>query len=233
MRIGGIQQCSMIDYPGKVSCIVFLSGCNFRCGFCHNPELVLPQKIREMKNTFIHPDAFFEFLSQRRGLLDGVVISGGEPTIMPDLELFIEKIKERGFLVKLDTNGSNPEIVKKLVAKKYVDYVAMDVKADEEGYSSFMGPGVSFDRVFQSIDFLKKSGVVYEFRSTLIREFHTNARMKGMARLMQGASTLYLQRFRSGITLDSSYECKTAFSDEEMNSIALLFRKNITNVFIR
>ena len=127
MQIGGLQKLTLIDYPGKVACTVFCVGCNFRCPWCYNPELVLPEKIK--KQPIILEENFFKFLKSRKGLIEGVVISGGEPTIHKDLPKFCKKIKVLGYLIKLDTNGSNPEVLKKLIKNKLIDYVAMDIKA--------------------------------------------------------------------------------------------------------
>jgi len=168
MKIGGLQKLTLIDYPGHLAATVFLIGCNFRCGFCYSSELVLPEKI---KNQPVFPEKdFFSFLKQRKGLLEGVVICGGEPTINNDLPSFIKQIKKLGFLVKLDTNGSNPKMLKSLIDKKLLDYVAMDIKAPKEKYSQIAGiSGVLktniIKKVEKSIHILKESGINYEFRT--------------------------------------------------------------------
>ncbi len=223
----------MIDYPGKIACIVFTAGCNFRCGFCHNPELVDPKIIRENAPSFIHPDTFFSFLEKRQGLLDGVVVSGGEPTLQPRLEQFVSEIKTRGFLVKLDTNGSRPEIVRTLFDKELIDYIAMDFKTDEMGYTDLMGLTVRYEKVAESVELIKQSSIPSEFRVTLVRELHSPETLARMAKSLAGADTLYLQQFRPEITLDPVFASYTPFSIEEMSDMVPLFQKDITNVSIR
>ena len=142
MTIGGLQKLTLIDYPGKIACTVFLFGCNFKCPWCYNPELVLPEKIK--KQTGISEKEFFNFLENRKGLLQGVVICGGEPTINQDLPKFIKKIKKMGYAVKLDTNGSNPKMLKELISKKLIDYVAMDIKFPQNRYSELLKEPSSF-----------------------------------------------------------------------------------------
>ena len=165
MLIGGFQKLSLIDFPEKISCIVFTVGCNFRCPFCYNLELVLPSKIPSQPT--ISEKEIFDFLKKRKGKIDGVVITGGEPTLHPDLEEFVKKIKELGFLVKLDTNGYNPDVIYRLVKKNLLDYVAMDIKAPKEKYEFFSGIKLDLERIQASVDFLKKNYIDYEFRTTL------------------------------------------------------------------
>lgn len=233
MQISAVQQFSLLDFPEKTSCIVFTPGCNFRCGYCHNPEFVLPEELKKLKGSFIDEASFFRFLDGRIGLLDGVVITGGEPTIQHDLSQFIEKVKARGFLVKLDTNGSHPMLLDQLIRNGMLDYVAMDVKSSLAGYPSLVGNRVSPEKIKESIDILKQGNVPYEFRSTLIKECHPEAVLTDMANLLAGADTLYLQSFRSGITLDSSYAQYHPFSSQEMKDIQTLFLHSIGNVHIR
>jgi len=165
IKIGGLQKTTLIDYPGKIACTIFVVGCNFRCPFCYSPELVLPEKIKNQPQ--ISEKELFEFLEKRKGLLEGVVICGGEPTIFQDLPEMIEKIKKMGFDVKLDTNGSNPEMLKELIEKKLLDYVAMDIKGPKEKYSFFSGKDVNISSIEESIQILKEDKVDYEFRTTL------------------------------------------------------------------
>jgi pyruvate formate lyase activating enzyme len=165
IKIGGLQKTTLIDYPGKVACTVFLMGCNFRCPFCYSSELVLPKKIK--KQPIIPEKEFFDFLKGRKGLLDAVVLCGGEPTIFHDLPKFCEKIKKMGFLVKLDTNGSNPEMLEKLIGAQLIDYVAMDIKAPKEKYSEAAGVKVNLEALEKSVDILKLGRIGYEFRTTV------------------------------------------------------------------
>ena len=161
MRIGGIQKISLIDFPGKVSTVIFTQGCNFRCEFCHNPSLVLP----EMFNHVIDDGEVLSFLESRKGLIDGVVLSGGEPTIQADLCQFIEKTKKMGFLIKLDTNGTNPDVLSDLYSKNLLDYVAMDIKHTLGKYSTIVGKNTDIQKIQQSISIIMNSGVDYEFRT--------------------------------------------------------------------
>lgn len=232
----------MLDYPGKAACVVFTPGCNFRCGYCHNPEFVLPERIAELKNSFIPEEVFFNFLRERQGvagaqnfepLLDGVVVTGGEPTLMPDLLDFLGKIKSLGFLAKLDTNGNRPQVLSQALERGVVDYVAMDVKTSLEEYPNLVGKLVKPENISQSIGLLKQSGIPHEFRSTLIKETHPRAVLESMAVLMRGAERLYLQSFRSGTTLQADFERYHAFTSEEMTEIAQLFRKEVKQVVIR
>jgi pyruvate formate lyase activating enzyme len=233
MLISGIQQFTMLDYPDKMACIVFTPGCNFRCGYCHNPEFVLPNLLEKIKSSFIPEESFFKFLATRNGLLDAVVITGGEPTIMSDLPEFCSKIKEQGFLIKLDTNGSNPELLNDLIANKLIDYVAMDVKSSLEQYSQLVGPGVGSEMIRESISIIKNSGATYEFRSTILKESHPDKVLESMAKLMRGATKLYLQTFRPNNVLDQKFETYHSFSKAEMEAKADFFRKYVDTVEIR
>lgn len=165
MLIGGLQKVTLIDYPGKIATTVFLVGCNFCCPFCYSPELVLPEKIKNQP-TISFAD-FFNFLKQKRGILEGVVICGGEPTVSQDLLEFAKKIKKLGFLLKLDTNGSNPEILEKLIRKWLLDYVALDIKGPKEKYDFFAGIKVNLSKIEESINLLKEEKIDYEFRTTV------------------------------------------------------------------
>lgn len=225
MQIGGLQKTTLIDYPDKVACTVFLIGCNFRCPFCYSSELVLPEKIE------LHPkiseEEFFNFLEERKGLIDGVVICGGEPTINEDLPLFIKKIKEMGYGVKLDTNGSNPEMLKKLLDKKLVDYVAMDLKAPEEKYEEAVGIKTDIEKIQKSIDLLKKGSIDYEFRSTIVPSIHNKEDILKMAEWIKGSKKYYLQNFRPEKTLDPELEKIKPYPEEFLAEI----KKEISDFF--
>jgi pyruvate formate lyase activating enzyme len=164
MEIGGLQKTTLIDFPGRIAATIFLCGCNFRCPFCYSRELVLPEKIK--KQPKIPESDFFNFLKERKGLLEGVVLCGGEPTIHRELPDFCQKIKDLGFLVKLDTNGSNPAMLKKIISKKLIDCVAMDIKAPKEKYDFFSGAKL-VKKVEENINILKGGQVNYEFRTTV------------------------------------------------------------------
>ena len=180
MHIAGLQKMTLLDYPGKVACTVFLSGCNYRCPFCHNGGLLedAPDALTE--------EALLAFLEKRKGLLDGVCITGGEPTLQPGLEDLIVRIKEMGYLVKLDTNGGRPEVLKTLVEKGLIDYVAMDIKNSPEKYGITAGvPGMTLDRVEESIKFLLAGNVPYEFRTTVADELHEPEDFSAIGRWLQ------------------------------------------------
>lgn len=233
MLISGVQKITLLDFPEHTSCIVFTAGCNYRCGYCHNPEFVLPEKLREMKENFIPEESFFCFLEQRKGKLDGVVVSGGEPTMMPDLIPFLKKIKQMGFLVKLDTNGNSPSVLEKIFQEKCVDYVAMDVKTSLREYKKLVGERADESKLAQSIEMIKKQAPDYEFRSTLIKEVHTPEIIEAMAELFQGAKRLYLQQFRPGHVLNPLFESFHPFSESEMKDIAQKFSLSVKDVEIR
>lgn len=233
MKLTAIQKFTVLDYPGKVACIAFTPGCNMRCGFCHNPEFVLPERIRELSGSFIDETTFFRFLDKRQGLLDGVVVSGGEPTIWRELPIFIRKIKERGFLVKLDTNGNHPDMLRKLLDEQLVDYVAMDVKTSLVEYPKLVGPMVKPEYIEESIDLLRSSSIEYEFRTTLIKEVHTPEILEAMQKLVTGAKQFFLQTFRPGHTLKDCFEQYHPFSLAELQVIRQNFEASVSFVDIR
>jgi pyruvate formate lyase activating enzyme len=233
MLISGIQPCTFLDYPEKTACIVFTPGCNFRCTYCHNPEFVLPERIKELRPGFIPEETFFRFLERRRDLLDGVVVTGGEPTLMPDLLEFLRKVKDMGFKTKLDTNGNRPVVLGKALEEGLVDYVAMDVKTSLAEYRNLAGPLADPDAIAQSVEMLKTSLIPSEFRSTILQELHPQSVLDGMAELLVGAKTLYLQKFRPGIVLKPEASSYHPFSDGEMLKIADFFRATVPNVIIR
>lgn len=209
LKIGGIQKLTLIDYPGKISCTVFFLGCVFKCPWCYNPELVLPQKIK--KQTRISEKEFFDFLKERKGLLEGVVLCGGEPTVNRDLPEFCGKIKKLGYLIKLDTNGSNPKILKDLIDKKLIDYVAMDVKATKENYGKTVGLLECWNEgmlknIEESIKILKEGEIDYEFRTTLIPGLLDKEDILKIAKWLKGAKKYFLQNFKPEKTIDPSFE---------------------------
>ena len=221
MIIAGLQRSTLIDYPEKLACIVYLAGCNFRCPWCYSSELVLPAKI--IKQPRFSEKEIFDFLSERKGLLDGVVICGGEPTINKDLPKFIEKIKNMGFAVKLDSNGSNPKMLKELVDLKIVDYVAMDVKSaiSNPAYESLMMEGATLDKIRESVEFLKLGKVDFEFRTTVVNSIHTKEEFLEIAKWIGGPNVkYYLQNFRAEKTIDPEFEKIKPFSDEFLKNIA-------------
>jgi len=211
IEIGGLEKSTLIDYPGRVAATVFLLGCNFRCPFCYSSELVLPEKISRQPR--ILEKVFFDFLKERQGLLDGVVICGGEPTFQKDLPDFIKRIKDLGYLVKLDTNGSNPEILKELMGDELLDYVAMDIKSCREKYDLAAGVRVDIGKIEESIKMLKKGKINYEFRTTVVRTLHTKEDILSLAKWIggnpstgSGQGKYYLQNFRAEKTIDPKFE---------------------------
>lgn len=190
MDFVGIDKFSILDYEDKISCVLFCKPCNFRCPFCHNGTTVL-----EADTTIPFQD-ILDFLNTRKGLIDAVVVSGGEPTLMPDLKLKITALKNMGFLIKLDTNGTNPQMIKELYEEHLIDYVAMDIKNSFEKYPLTTGTKcVDIEKIKQSINYLISSGIDYEFRTTLIDEFHDIEDIKKMGEMLKGAKKLYFQKF--------------------------------------
>lgn len=202
MRIDGLQKMTLLDFPGKVACTVFTGGCNFRCPFCHNALLVteLPE------NPDYKIDEILSFLKKRAGLLDGVAITGGEPLMNPDIADFIKEVRDLGYAVKLDTNGSYPERLKSIVGEGLVDYVAMDIKNCKEKYAETIGlKSYDLSKIEESVDFLKSGTVDYEFRTTVVNEFHTVDDILKAAEWIKGAKRYFLQNFvDSGNLIDGS-----------------------------
>jgi len=221
MIIAGLQRTTLIDYPGKLACVVFLAGCNFRCPWCYSSELVLPMKIA--KQPRLAEKDFFDFLRERKGLLEGVVICGGEPTINKELPQFIGKIKNLGYAVKLDTNGSNPEMLKNLVDIRLIDYVAMDIKASPENpaYKNLMTEGITIDKIRESVNILKGGKVDFEFRTTVVNTIHKKEEFLEIAKWIGGPNVkYYLQNFRAEKTIEPEFENIEPFKEEFLKEIA-------------
>jgi pyruvate formate lyase activating enzyme len=216
MQISGIKKSTLLDYPGKVATLIFTSGCNLRCGYCHNREFVLPEEIKKIKKSFISEEIFFRFLRSRIGFLDGVVICWWEPTIHRDLADFCMKIKDLWFLVKLDTNGTRPNIIKKLLKQNLVDYVAMDIKHGLSGsqYSDIVWIKIENEIFQSSIDIIKNYAPNYEFRTTVIWWIHTSETIEEIAKNIEWAKQYYLQNYRDGHTLDPDFEGASVTSSE-------------------
>ncbi len=213
MKIAGLQKLTLLDFPGRVACTVFTYGCNFRCPFCHNASLVLPGN----GEGEISEEEFFAFLGKRRGILDGVAITGGEPTLSAGLYEFIERIRGEGFAVKLDTNGALPEKLRPLLESGLLDYVAMDIKTLPEKYDSVAGVRVNAEKICESIKMIRESGVPYEFRTTVVKGLHEKDDIVGVARLLGEGVNYFLQSFvDSGDILTPGCD---AFSPEEMHEM--------------
>ena len=191
MKIQGLQKMTLLDYPGRVACTVFLGGCDFRCPFCHNYELV-----EGFQEAAITEDEFFAFLAKRRGLIDGVAITGGEPCLRKDLPAFLEKVRAAGFPVKLDTNGNSPRMLERLLGEGLVDYVAMDIKNAPAKYAQTVGlRALDLAPLQESVNLLKQGAVDYEFRTTVIRQYHEERDFHEIGAWIQGARRYFLQAF--------------------------------------
>ena len=225
MKLAGLQKTTLLDYPGKVACTVFLSGCNFRCPFCQNSEIL------DGGVSDISEEEFFAFLNKRRGLLDGVCVSGGEPLIHADVGEFIGKIKDLGYSVKLDTNGAFPERLKELCGEGLVDRVAMDIKNSPERYAKTAGSDVDVGKIKESAAFLMSGAVGYEFRTTVVKQLHRAEDMLRIGQWLKGAQAYFLQTFRDSDTVLA--EGLTPLSDGELEAFKRLLLPFIPNTKIR
>jgi len=221
MKIGGFQKVTLIDYPGKIAATVFTVGCNFLCPYCHNPELVEGQKIKNQ--PIIKEQEILDFLKTRQGLLEGVCLTGGEPTLQNDLPDFIRKIKELGFLIKLDTNGSSPLMLEKLLTEKLIDYVAMDIKAPLEKYKKIVGEKINLEDIQRSVE-LTRQAPDYEFRTTILPKLHSKKDILSIGRWLQGSKKYYLQQFKPTKTLDSAFIKEKAFEFEKAVSLCFFLK---------
>jgi pyruvate formate lyase activating enzyme len=244
MIIGGLQQFSLLDYPGCVSAIVFTQGCNFRCQFCYNPMLVWPETVgklkyaRDIEQQKDHPkikeDDLFVFLESRAGKLDAVVVTGGEPCLHKDLTEFIQKIKKLGFLVKLDTNGSYPETLEKLLEKKLIDYIAMDLKAPAEKYDEITGIKGNFNNIQKSVKLIMQSGLPYEFRTTVVPNLLNKDDINEMGKIIKGARAWYLQGFKSSEDLiNQALKNKVPYNSRQMKEMADIGSKYVKKCEVR
>jgi len=225
MKINGLLKLTLLDFPGKTACTVFFGGCNFRCPFCHNASLVRGE------GEDIPEEEFFKYLSKREGIIDGVAVTGGEPILQPSLPDFLRRIKEMGFLVKLDTNGSYPERLRSLLEEGLVDYVAMDIKSSPEGYNRAAGCKVDMEKVRESVELLLSDKVDYEFRTTVAKGAVLFEDMEGIGRLIHGAKRYYLQGFvDSGDILG---EGAGAYSKEEMEEMLEAVKKYVPSAELR
>jgi pyruvate formate lyase activating enzyme len=231
MLIGGYQRLTLIDYPGRIAATVFTVGCNFRCPFCHNPELVRGGRL-EVGSGRMEKE-FFNFLKKRKGKLEGVCITGGEPALQPDLADFIRKIKKMGFLVKLDTNGARPDVVKKLLDLKLLDFIAMDIKNSPKKYAQTSGSKVDMDRIKLSIDLIKNSGLPYEFRTTAVPGLHTEKDFADIAKWLRGANSYFLQEYREIRILDPALKKKTKGKRLDLDKIKKTIEKSFGKVGVR
>jgi len=226
MEILGIEKVSMVDYKDKISATIFTGGCNFRCPFCHNSGIV------EKKYNYYSEDEILEYLKDRKKLLDAVVISGGEPTLQKDLPRFIKAVRALGYLVKLDTNGANPQMLEMLLQDKLIDYVAIDIKNDFSNYSVITGvPNPNTEAIKKSLALLKKFSVDYELRTTIVKEFHTQKNIEKLSEDLKGEKLLYLQKFKlsEGVFNQTLHEVPKV----EAEKFQEILKKNIKNVILR
>ncbi|MEN6374119.1 MAG: anaerobic ribonucleoside-triphosphate reductase activating protein [Smithella sp.] len=229
MKIGGLQKVSLIDYPGLICATIFLQGCNFRCSYCHNPELVNPQ----LFSPCLKEREVLDFLKTRRGKLDGVTITGGEPTLQEDLASFIKKIKKLGFVVKLDTNGSRPQVIKALLDEKLLDFIAMDIKGPLEKYESIVCIMLDSKRIEESIKIILKSKIPHEFRTTILPSQLTPKDVSKITKLITGAKRYALQKFMPGKTLNDKFGEEKNYSEDELEKMKKRLEKEISSVVIR
>ncbi|MBI4117762.1 MAG: anaerobic ribonucleoside-triphosphate reductase activating protein [Parcubacteria group bacterium] len=231
MRIGGLQKISLQDYPGKVASIVFTQGCAFRCGYCHNPELVDQKRFGKP----VSEDAFFSFLISRVGKIDAVVVSGGEPLLHRDIFDFLRKIKDMGFAVKVDTSGVFPQALESIMEQRLADYIAMDIKASPCEYRRVVNmPSLRYDIIQRSIDMILHSDIDYEFRSTLIAGMHQVSDIERMAFGIRGAKRFFLQKFQKQTELlDHAYHGYDAVPDDEMRIMKTIAEKYVQYCEIR
>ena len=223
-----MQKISLIDYPGRISAIVFTQGCNFRCPYCHNPELVDPGQY----GPILPEEEVFSFLERRRGKLEAVTVTGGEPTLQTDLERFLQQIKEMGYLAKVDTNGSNPTMLERLIRGRWVDYLAMDVKGPLHKYGQIAKAKVATAMIRRSIELITSSGIEHEFRTTVVRSQLDKEDLIATAKLLKRG--LYvLQSFVPAKSLDHEFLTEISYSPEEFVDIQKILESNRLRVFIR
>lgn len=226
MEIAGLQKLTLLDYPEKIACTIFTKGCNMRCPFCHNADIVLKNE------EHIDTAEVVQFLENRKGKLDAVCISGGEPLLQKDIYEFINNIKEMGYLVKLDSNGMLPDKLKKLIENKKIDYIAMDIKNSEKQYTRTAGKEIEIEAIKQSISLIKNSGIDYEFRTTIVKEFHSKESFEGISELIGGEEQkYYLQAFvDSGNLIEEGLQ---GYQAEEMKELLEYAKQYIPMAEIR
>jgi len=229
MKIGGLQKVSLIDYPGRISAVLFTQGCNFRCPYCHNPELVDPALYGET----LSEREILDFLDRRRGKLDAVTLSGGEPTLQPDLLTFAGRLREYGYLIKVDTNGSRPDVLEQLIVAGLVDYLALDIKGPLGEYQRIANSDIAAETIRRSIALIMASGVEYEFRTTVVKSLLKDGDIAGIARLIKPSRRLVLQAFVPSKALDRRFLEEAPFPRDELEKIRQDIKKDIPCVLIR
>lgn len=228
MKINGYERFSMVDFEGKICCTVFTGGCNMRCPFCHNGALV----VGDVKSNQIDDGEVFEYLEKRKGLVDAVSVTGGEATLQPDLADFLRRVRVLGYQIKLDTNGLRPDVLKSLLDEGLVDYVAMDIKNSPQKYAMTTGlKNVDLDKINESMRIIKESGVDHEYRTTIIKEFHTLGDMQSIAEWVQGANNYFMQKYKDseGCISHGYHEV----DKEQAEQFAKLFEGKVARVGLR
>jgi pyruvate formate lyase activating enzyme len=229
MLICGLQKTTLLDFPGHVAATIFTGGCNFRCPFCHNSDLLDPGSFPP--EQIFSEEEIWTFLKRRRSVLDGICITGGEPTLQPDLPDFIRRARELGLLVKLDTNGSRPDILHNLIEESLLDYVAMDIKASPERYSAVSGVEAPIAAVRESVDLLKNSSLPFEFRTTVVKGLHTEEDFPAIGRWLAGSPAYFLQNYRdSEQVLDRRF---SSFKKEELEHFRQLLLPFLPSAALR
>ena len=229
LPIKALRKVSAIDYPGRLATTVFVGGCNFRCPYCYNAELVLnPDGIPNIPEQEV-----LALLSERVGFIDGVCMGGGEPTIHPELPGFLEKVKEMGLLVKLDTNGSRPDVVEKLIERGLVDYVAMDFKTSPENYSRAVGVEAPMDAIMRCVEVLRSSEIEYEFRTTVVPGIVGKDDLRRIGEVLGGSRLYVIQQFRPWRTLDPNMSSVTPYTEEELKEFAEAVKPFFERVVVR
>jgi pyruvate formate lyase activating enzyme len=229
MDIGGLQKFSLIDYPDKICAIIFTQGCNFRCPYCHNPELSNP----DLYETIIPVEDIFSFLEKRKGKLDAVTITGGEPTLQSDLIDFIKRVKEMSYLVKLDTNGSHPDVLETIITNNLIDYIAMDVKAPWDKYQNIIQSTIKPEIIKKSIELITKSNIPYEFRTTVVKSQLSMDDLLTIGKNLKNSKRYVLQKFVPSKTRDPKFLKKKTYSDDDFENIRKNIEKHIVNVVVR
>ena len=228
MNICGYQKTTLLDYPGHVAATIFTGGCNFRCPFCHNSDLI----INPGSSNLIEEEEILSFLRKRKNILSGICITGGEPTLQPDLSEFIEKVRSFGYKIKLDTNGYRPEIISALLEKNLLDYIAMDIKAGLSNYSKVCGISqLNINNIIKSVSVIENSGIEYEFRTTVVKELHTKKDFYEIVKMISPKSSYYIQSFKDSgnILAPGLSSCEV----ETLNSYLSIVKANIPNSFLR
>lgn len=230
MKISGFQKTSLIDYPGYIVSIVFTQGCNFRCPYCHNSDLLFSESTSK---EYFPAEYIYSFVKNRKRLIDGVSISGGEPTLQPGLIDFIKDIKAMCLKVKLDTNGSRPEILETLLNNQLLDYIAMDIKGSLYNYEKIINQKINTDFIKTSIALIQNSGIDYEFRTTVIPGLHDTTQLNDIAVLLTGSKLFYIQNFIPRNTFDEKYMNKNGFSPAKLEEFKTIFITHVDRVEIR